>query len=174
MKSDEILMQAYLDGDAQAFRELYGRYSQAIYRFLRKRLTREEDAADVLQAVFLKFHRIRDRYQSKYSVLQWLYVVARSELVDFQRKNQSLAQLEKNWLEMSQTHSSASLNWVDWKDLLEALPEESRKIFVERALGDDDFEAIASRLGKEADAVRQVFRRTRLKLQETLKGEGHG
>jgi RNA polymerase sigma-70 factor (ECF subfamily) len=153
---------------------LYERYSSAIYRFLRKRLLREEDAVDVLQATFLKFHRIRERYQTKYSVLQWLYVVARSELIDFQRKSHSLAQLEKNWLEMSQKHSSASLSWVDWKDLLEALPPEAQKIFVERALGDDDFEAIASRLGKEADAVRQIFRRTRLKLQEALKGEGHG
>jgi len=171
MKKDEQLMRDYLDGDPQAFRLIYEQYSSLLYSFLKRRLTREEDALDVLQSSFLKFHRTRDRYQSKYAILQWLYVIARSELVDFQRKSSSVAIIEKTWLELSHNTASASLSLIDWKDLLAELPEESAKIFLERALGDDDFDAIASRLGKHADTVRQIFRRTRLKLKETL-GEG--
>ena len=44
-----------------------------------------EEVDEVFQLAFLKLHQARTRYDSKYSFLQWLFVIARSVFLDFQR-----------------------------------------------------------------------------------------
>jgi RNA polymerase sigma-70 factor (ECF subfamily) len=173
MKNDEDLMKAYLDGDAAAFGEIYARYSGPLHRFLLRKARNLEDAGDLLQSSFLKFHRLRDKYRPDYPLVQWLYVIARSELLDSIRKNTSRQKLEKNWLETSQSEAAAPLeSEEDWKSLLEDLSPEAREVLLARAVDEEDFQDIAARIGKQADTVRQIFSRSRKRLREGLRKKG--
>ncbi len=99
-------------------------------------------------------------------------MIARSEMLDFTRKKKSLVEAEKNWIEMSQSSPVASLDMVnEWQSLLECLGPEGRQVMVERAVHEQDFEDIATRLGKEAAAVRQIFSRSRKRLRDKLSGK---
>ncbi len=81
--TDEQLMEEYIKGDHMAFEALYVRYQKTVFSYLRKRLPDEQSQGEVFQNTFLKLHRNRDRYQSKYPFIKWLYTIARSELLDF-------------------------------------------------------------------------------------------
>jgi RNA polymerase sigma-70 factor, ECF subfamily len=173
MKNDEDLMKEYLDGDAAAFAEIYARYSGPLHRFLLRKSRNQEEAGDLLQSSFLKFHHLREKYRSRYTLLQWLYVIARSELLDSIRKNTSRQELEKNWVETSQNEVSAPLgSEEDWKSLLGDLSPEARDVVIARVVDEEDFHDIAARLGKKPDALRQIFSRSRKRLRDSLRRKG--
>ncbi len=83
------LMQRYVDGDIQAFNELYARCAGQLLAFL-IRLTRDRDQAeDLLQTTFAKVHRARDTYLEGSPVLPWLYAIARRTFYDTERSRRS-------------------------------------------------------------------------------------
>ena len=70
------LMGRYCDGDAQAFRELYGLLAPPVFRWL-VAMTRDEIlAADLLQQSFLTAHRTRAAYIRDADPLPWIYSIA--------------------------------------------------------------------------------------------------
>jgi len=84
--TDDRLMKLYIAGEGMAFDVLYERHKGKIYGYITKRLPCSDDAPEVFQNAFLKFHKSRHLYDPKYSVMQWLYTVTRSELLDFMKK----------------------------------------------------------------------------------------
>lgn len=81
-------MLQYQRGDYSAFEEIYRRHSERVYGYLRARLSRGNEASDLLQIVFMKVHRSRDRYRPEMPFLPWLYAVSRNVLTDFLRSVQ--------------------------------------------------------------------------------------
>ncbi len=65
-----------------AFNELYNRYSQRVFSFLIKKLRNQGDSEDILQKVFIKIHESKHLYSPKYKFEQWLFVIARSAVLD--------------------------------------------------------------------------------------------
>lgn len=85
--TDESLMIAYAEGDAQAFRLLFARLAPRIHAFFRRSLGDAAAADDLLQATFLRIHRSRDRYRSEFPVRVWVFTIAaRARLDEFRRR----------------------------------------------------------------------------------------
>lgn len=168
--TDEELMKSYQGGDASAFEKLYSRHSARVYGYLRKRLTRKEDADELLQKIFLKLHHSRNRFDSQYLFTQWLFVIARTSLLDHFRKtgrNQehlSEVNFEKELERLSQP---AAIETQDL-DLLKTLPEDQQKILEWRVMDEDSYEEIAKRLGKSEASIRQIVSRAIRKLRSSL------
>lgn len=70
-----------------AFNELYSRYSQRVFNFLNKKVKNSADGEDLLQKVFIKIHESKHLYNSKYKFEQWLFVIARTQALDYFRAN---------------------------------------------------------------------------------------
>jgi len=176
--TENELMTAYLDGDSRAFSEIYERHSRPLYRFILKKCHANKEISDeILQSSFLKFHNIRSQYQKKFPLLQWLYVITRSEVVDYFRKTKSQQRLDKEWLEtqnLSQSGASASLTFMkletlqEWQEILKELSTEAREVLIGRALNEENFEELQSRLNKSSESLRQIFSRSRKSLQKKL------
>jgi RNA polymerase sigma-70 factor (ECF subfamily) len=83
--SDEECMQLYQAGDIAGFNEIYRRYAGRVYGYLLQRIKSVDQADDLLQAVFLKFHTARAQYLPKYPVSAWIFTIARTVLIDFVR-----------------------------------------------------------------------------------------
>lgn len=92
-KSAEELMVIYQDGSPEdavlAFEELYRRYSDRVYQYCLKKLAVRVDAEDSLQKVFLKIHESKHLYKSKYRFEQWIFVIAKTTVIDLLRKRMS-------------------------------------------------------------------------------------
>ena len=70
-----------------AFNELYTRYSQRVFSFLNKKVKNSADCEDILQKVFIKIHESKHLYKNKYKFEQWLFVIAKTQTLDYFRAN---------------------------------------------------------------------------------------
>ena len=86
---DAALLASISRGDERAFLSLYERFSGPVYSLLMKMLQNQQDAEDVLQAVFLQVWKKADYYRAdRCSVFTWLVLVARSKAIDRMRQRQ--------------------------------------------------------------------------------------
>jgi RNA polymerase sigma-70 factor (ECF subfamily) len=73
--SDRALVSALGEGDRAALGALYDRYQHDVYRFV-SRLSRDADADDLVQSVFLEAHRSAPRFRGGSQVKTWLFGIA--------------------------------------------------------------------------------------------------
>lgn len=92
---DADLVRLAKGGQAEAFGELYGRYLDPIFRFVRIRVGTERDAEDITETVFLKAFEGLDRYQERGAPFgAYLYRVARNTIIDHYRTSKPVESLE--------------------------------------------------------------------------------
>ncbi len=80
--------------DPTAWEQLVERYAPAIYRWARRSGLQAEDAAEIVQSVFLVLARSFDRFRKEGpsdSFRAWLKTITRNKVRDFFRKQQSTA-----------------------------------------------------------------------------------
>ena len=100
--TDEALMRAYGQGDAQAFETLYARHKGATYRyFLRHAGSNVATADELHQDLWLRVIGARERYEAQAKFSTWLYTLARHRMVDHWRSSHgvSLASLEDDGID---------------------------------------------------------------------------
>jgi len=84
--TDEALMIAYCNGDADAFAQLYGRHRAALYRFIRRQCA-DAVVDELFQDVWTRLIVARRRYQPSAKFSTYLYQVARNRLIDHYRSS---------------------------------------------------------------------------------------
>jgi RNA polymerase sigma-70 factor (ECF subfamily) len=173
--SDEELMRMYLNGDLRAFENLYARHSGRVYAYLRKKLPQKEEQDEVFQKTFLKFHNSRGKFDFSYKVLQWLFVIARTSLLDHLRnrgRQESLIEnlsIEKNGVESQETSEAERAS-----EFVENLPEKQRQIVQMRAIEELSYEEIAKKLGQSEVSIRKNFSRAVKKLRGMISNPAEG
>lgn len=80
----------------EAFNELYQRYSQRVFNFVSSKVKNCADSEDLLQKVFIKVHESKHLYNGKYKFEQWVFVIARTTILDFFRSNKRYLNRLKN------------------------------------------------------------------------------
>ncbi len=71
------------DGDKRAIKLLYESYSDSLYGVIKKIITDDETAQDVLQESFVKVWRYSKKYDSsKAKLFTWLYRIAYNTAID--------------------------------------------------------------------------------------------
>lgn len=94
--SDAELIAQAQSGEIEAFGELYARYLDPIFRYIRSRVDETVDAEDLCEAVFLRTFEALDRYQERgHPFSAYLYQVARNQLADHYRTREIPVDLEQ-------------------------------------------------------------------------------
>ncbi len=170
-RTDEALLLAYAAGDADAFVEFYERTSGKVYAFLKSRLKSAEQADDLLQAVYLKLHQNREKYDPKFAAGQWIFVIARTTLLDHLRKQSRQVAVSDSFEEalngaadeLSQKGGEPAYPEV-WEDL----PPEQRQAIEMRVMNELSYEQIARTLNRSEASVRQLVSRGLRRLREVF------
>jgi RNA polymerase sigma factor (sigma-70 family) len=136
--------------------------------FIRRRVSTNEDAEDIVQDVFYQF-------LSNYSVAQpieqlsaWLYTVARNRIVDWYRKRKHRSQpltdeetglplnIEDILFDPSGEPDRVMFRGAVWEalaDALDALPDEQSEVFVMHELEGRSFKEIAKITGENINTL---------------------
>jgi RNA polymerase sigma-70 factor (ECF subfamily) len=173
--ADEELMRAYLAGDSSAFDALYRRLSGRVYGYLHKRLQNRESADEVFQAVFFKFHRSRSHYDFAYPVAQWLFVIAKTSLMDHFRKSGrsiNVVDEELNPELVSQNDPAPALDEGRGLEVLSGLAPDQRQAIEMRVVDELSYDEIATKLNRSQESVRQLISRGLKKLRGASVGRG--
>ena len=127
MTAEELMLvyQTHSPDEAYcAFNELYNRYGQRVFNFLNKKIKNFADTEDVLQKVFIKIHESKHLYKNKYKFEQWLFVIAKTQALDYFRSHKRyqdrLRKYEPEIIELAEIDMSilSSLD-SDQQELLE-------------------------------------------------------
>jgi len=86
--SDEELMLAYRDGNAEAFDALYARHRGALFRYVLRGVKMRAVAEELYQDIWIRVIEARRRYSPSARFTTWLYTIAHNRLVDHWRRKE--------------------------------------------------------------------------------------
>ncbi len=184
-RSDEELMHAYCGGEVPAFATLVHRHERGVFAFLLRSVHNKARAEELLQEVFLRVIRSRDRYQETAKFGTWLYTIARNLCVDESRRarfrrHQSLdatrpdsdrgSLLERTAAQEVPTDDAADAGTLRQRiaAAVERLPEDQREVFLMRQIGQLSFKEIAQSVGASENTVKSRMRYALEKLRGEL------
>lgn len=79
-------MEAYVAGDAEAFRRLFRSLAPSVHAFFARTLGRGAVAEDLLQTTFLKVHRARGSWRRGERLRPWVFTIAARVRADWLRR----------------------------------------------------------------------------------------
>jgi RNA polymerase sigma-70 factor (ECF subfamily) len=171
------LVARFQAGEQDAFADLYSRYFDRVYGYLRVALRDAHEAEDLAQQVFMKVLEALPRYERRRQPFRaWLFVLVRNQGISHLRKSNRLevedpAVLERRRETIDDTPARGVLDWISDRDVMifvERLPLQPRQALVMRYLLDMNSIEIAEVLGTSPDQVRAMQRRALLYLRERL------
>lgn len=187
-RSDEDLMLAFRGGDGSAFEELVTRHKRGLYNFLLRSVHNPSRAEELLQEVFLRVIRAKDRYQRTARFTTWVYTIARNLCVDESRRQKfrRTVPLEAKRRGRSEDSGTSVLDvtaagQVDTDAASEAptirsrvaaaidnLPDDQREVFIMRQFGGLSFKQIGEAVGAPENTVKSRMRYALEKLRGDL------
>lgn len=167
--SDEELLKALAEGELSALDELYLRYSGKVLNYCLRRGLSKERSEDLLQIVFMQLYRKRDLYNDKHSAMAWMFVITKSELRDYKKREvKDFAEWDDS---LSQSTNSAPI--YDDKEEVETLLKELKPRDQEavrlRYLDELEYDEIAAILKESESNVRQIISRSVRMLRGLVK-----
>src|SRR3954451_3485828 len=87
-EADRYLLQRIAQGDSEGWRQLVERYQGRLLAFARGRLSRKEEAEDLVQDTFIAFLEGIKNFRENASVETFLFTILRRKLIDFFRGKQ--------------------------------------------------------------------------------------
>ena len=157
MAQAETIQVQMTESKANSITAIVKDYRRRLLGFIRKRVTNEADAEDILQDVF---YQLLGNKEPIDQVASWLFTVARNKIIDSKRKKQPLATdfLFSNtedvemgeWMDILMDDSSnpetvylRNLFQETLKEALNELPEEQKQAFVLNELDGIPFKKIS-------------------------------
>lgn len=121
--TDQELIDLIKEGDKEALREIYSRFSQAVYNLAFRMLRDREDAEEVVQEIFLQVWNKAQTYErGRGAVSTWIINIARSRSID---KLRTLGYRDRN-TELDEEKLNSS---TDFSRILEDREEKNNIIF---------------------------------------------
>ncbi|MEH0862614.1 MULTISPECIES: RNA polymerase sigma factor [unclassified Halobacteriovorax] len=171
----ELMLLVTKDNNHHAFRKLYERLSEKLYRFIYYIVLDESVAQEITHEAFLTLYDKRKMYRSDYQVSTWLWTIGRNKAYDYKKKkkeisiddeilislpNDDISTLQK----LAQEASSETI-----KEALKLLPDSQRDAIL---LWMDDYNTkeMAEIMEKSEQAIKNLINRAKMKLKEVLEG----
>lgn len=167
---DAKLAEAIKASDHTAFKVLYYRYFEALFRFLWRQTSDEELAKDLLQEVFSRLWKSRENLDPQQSLKSYLYRIGHNLIIDHRRQSAH----KPEYLEDNPAHEPAYLMEENF-DLHEkiqatiaALPEPVRLVFTMNRFDGIKYAEIAVMLNISVKTVEARMSKALAILREKL------
>lgn len=162
--------------------EVINAYSKRLMGFIRKRVTNEADAEDILQDVFYQFIGNTKPIEQ---LTGWLFTVTRNKIIDRQRKKKpdllediytdADGESTFDWTEIffdesnnPETEYLRTLFWEALYSALNELPAAQREVFILNEIEGVPFKTIAEQSGETINTLLSRKRYAVLHLRERL------
>jgi RNA polymerase sigma factor (sigma-70 family) len=176
-----------VNGQKRNITQVINDYSKRLLGFIKKRVSNDADAEDILQDVFYQFI---GNTQPIEQLTGWLYTVARNKITDKKRKHKPellediFSGDDENGFSWTDLFFNASNNpeneylknifWETLNSALDELPEDQKTVFVQNELEGISFKEISEQTGVSVNTLlsrkRYAVLHLRTRLQ-TLKEE---
>lgn len=158
------------------FEKLYQTYYMEVFSYVMTLVKNANQAEEITQEVFFKALKTENKYSGKSSELTWLCAIAKNLCMDIFRKQSRFLELSEeiasdDSIERMVENKATTLQI---HQILHKLEELYKEVFSLRVFGELAFAQIGQIFGKTESWARVTYHRARLKIQESMKGEGDG
>ena len=171
-------MLAYQAGSEEAFERLVQTYSAQVYGLFSRFVGVADEREDLVQELFLRVVRARQRYQPTARFSTWLYRIAFNLAVNRSERTRNDASLEGSpagrdaWDRPGAEDPAAGLEREDVvravRSSIAALPESQRMALILAKYEELSFAEIAVVMDSSEKAIKSLIHRAREKLRERL------
>ena len=186
-RTDEDLVQRFVEGRIEAFEELIRRYQSKIVNFINRSTGDYQRAEELGQETFMRVFRQGTRFDPKYRFSTWIYTIARNlssnELRDRSRNPETYNIREADWprdstfvaeLVSADTHEPHQiLTTQEMRKHLEGamskLEPDLRMALVMKEFDHMTYVEIAEVFGASAGTIKSWVYRAKKQLSRTLK-----
>ena len=163
VKAEARLVERVCAGDEEAFNEIYKIFAPLVHGIVLARVPRDE-AADIVQEVFLSAYKNLHTLRDKNAVGAWLAMIARNRATEFYRQSKPTEELseEMRGKDNQQTEASEILSAI------RSLPDTYRETLVLRLVEGMTGNEIAERTGLTPESVRVNLHRGMKLLRQKL------
>jgi RNA polymerase sigma-70 factor (ECF subfamily) len=178
--TDEALLVRRVQArDDMAFREIVERYQAKVYSIIYGILRNRNDAEDIAQQVFSKVYFSIGSFDSRSSLLTWIYKITVNECYDYLRKKRvrklvyesDFSEEDSRRMENSEavtSHEAAVDDSLARRDLalklLEKISEEDRQLILLKEVEGHSVEELAQMTGMNENTIKVKLFRARQKL----------
>ncbi|GAB3349007.1 RNA polymerase sigma-70 factor [Arachidicoccus ginsenosidivorans] len=135
---DEKLSKMMCQGDLDAFAALFNRYHEPLFDFAFKLIQDKEEAADIIQDIFMSLWNRRFELEFSHSIKAWLYQAVRFRAAKYihhlQRKREILGELIQYLPQIEHNSPATSLEHHQLdnsiKNAIEGMPARMKEVFV--------------------------------------------
>lgn len=163
MYSDEELLQQMSDDNRQAFTMLYRRYWEDLFITAAKALRSKEEAADVVQDVFLSFWNRRNEVDIQGSLAAYLHTSVRYKCIHYIEKSITRRDylLQLSEVEVSNASTNTEIN-LQLKEMQQAvsntvakMPPKMREVYKLSRQEHLNYKEIAEYMGISVETVKK-------------------
>lgn len=175
-RTDDELVEDFLDGDVRAFRIIVERHRSRLVAVARRYANNEDDAQDIMQETWLKASTSLGGYRAEAKLTTWLHRIVANKGYDFvnhrARREQPLLDVEDTEYRyqghLAHTPHEAVEHSLFLNYLLSRLPEAQRTALVLVDMLGHDLDSAADQLGVRPGTVKSRRARARAALKETI------
>jgi len=173
---DPFLLARAIQGDAEAFGDLYERYLDEIQRYVFYRVANRFDAEDLTETVFLKAWEALPSFESSIVNLRaWLYRIAHNVVVDHYRSARETTELSPKYLHDRHPSPEHQIQDRDLRqqltDMIKSLDPNLQQVIVCRFVSGLSHAETGQIMGIKEGHVRVLQLRALQKLRQMLEKE---
>ena len=184
---DMQLVRMTLDGDGDAFNELYRRHREKVYGVAYHLLGSREDALDQVQEAFIRAHKALPNFKGNASFKTWLLRITTNRCLDYRRmmRRRRALSTDEGEFEISKADIAGSRADADPAERLETeelreaiieslgeLSESHRAVILMQAFQEMRYREIAEELGVSEGTVMSRLYHARRSLYRMLVEKG--
>lgn len=148
----------------KAFEEVIARYSEPLYWQIRRMVQNHDDAADILQDVFLKAWQSIDQFRGAAKLSTWLHKIAINESLTFldRQKRRNNVDIDDPDSKLAaaieaDTNIDGDQLSLQFRKAIATLPEKQRLVFNMRYFDEMPYEQISNILGTSQGALKASY-----------------
>ncbi len=170
---DQALFARFVDGEQDAFKELYDFYERPLMLYCRHMLTTPQETQDVFQETWLRVIRIRTRKETVERFRAMLFTIARNVAINHLRDRQSNRPISLTAIDVENNRAlSTGGGFDEMEDLInramKRLPETQREAFIMHSMLGYTFPEIAEMQGITMTGAKTRAFRARCYLRTLL------
>lgn len=157
----------------QAFAEVISRYSEPLYRQIRRMVVSHDDSNDLLQNTFLKAWQSIDNFRGEAKLSTWLYKIAINESMTHLDRQRRRLNLSIDDEAQHLAHQIEADTWIDGDALTQKLrkaiaqlPEKQRLVFNLRFYDEMKYEQMSEILGTSVGALKTSYHLAAKKIEQ--------
>ncbi|TRZ41875.1 RNA polymerase sigma factor [Robertkochia solimangrovi] len=179
--TNEILVEALRNGDVNAYKYLIDRYHHRLCAYATGILRNAGNSEDIVQNVFLRLWRKRDKIQVESSLNSYLYKSVFNECMDFKKKSSTVNEVDEEHVKIIQTVTFELVEEHEFKNLMtqvdeaiDSLPDKCKEIFVLSKKEGLTNQEIAEYLKISIKTVEGQMSKALRQLRKVLRANGAG